>query len=1232
MAVNDRQPVSGDRAPGVPSGKRRRTKKTWQTIRPLRRVVAVLALCLLPVLLLAAIGIGVVYVRLANGPVSLSYLIPAIERQIAEKLGGLKVDVSDVVLSLVERTAAFRLTDVRVRDENDAIVAQAPLATMEIDRSALLRGQFVPTGIVLIKPLMRLAYSDVDGLSLSFARADDANEVAEPASKANQEQVVANAAQPDTQPSGKTNEASRGRVAEESKTGSITVLRTLAGLLGKMRTGPEAGRLLDKIGVRNALIELDYGGRQSRWGVPSGDIDIKHLADRSIVSGLTTVVEAQGQNVVLAFHAEASAKTRQIVLRTSVRDLQSSAVARVAPAFGDLARLDVSLSAEAMFNLKETGAVVDGAMTIEVGAGSVDIAATKGIAPLQLDHGRIVVRFDDQSPIFAIEPSTVRWGGGNELVVTGSIAPALPSARPPVQSPGRTAGAWSFDLKAERGHFVSERGASVRQGIKRWSAVGQFVPAQGRLSIEEAIVAVAGAKLFLKGSRIGDDGALYQLEGRLGSSSVKALPYLWPTTLAPGARKWVRANVIDGKLSDGRFNLTWGPSGALQSKSLLLKGHDLRLLSPRNRLPIAAERALVQLAGDQLEVSVPTANMQLGNSRSIGLKQVKFVVPQLSVDRPTGDLQLKLNGALRDGAAIVSTSAWAKEMPAALFDAAQKRATGRIYGALSASFPLYDGSDLVPQVTGKVAIKDLRIKDVAGRHDLSGGAINFDLARNSINADGEMLIAGVATKLSWQYIKDAPLANQPPVRLQASLDEADRDKLGIKINHIVSGIVDVEVNLIPRADGGVGARVRANATKAAIAMSSLAWVKPAGRPTQLEFDVVPGKKYPVLLDNLRVAGDGIAIQGRAMLDAKYELRAFDLPLFSIDRVTRLQMNGKLHKKGIWHVAVKGQTFEGRSLFRSLFSAGRAAKARKVPAAQQMGVELEAEIATVIGFWNSRLTNVRMSLSKRAGKMQSLKLEGRLANNRLLKAAVVRGVGQRRELHAFSNDAGKAFRLVGFYPKVQNGRLELVVNLDGQGAADKSGVLLVRDFKILGDQVVGELASAPRSGIRRRRAARKRAQQQGQALPFDWMRVPFFVGNGQFILQGAELRGPVVGATIEGKADFGARQIDLSGTYVPLQGLNGALGVIPGLGQILAGPNGEGVLGMKFAVRGPMSQPEVLVNPLSMMAPGIFREMFQISSPSLKVTKPTRPAPGASRRGGSGPKSGNWREGVFGDGN
>src|SRR5690606_5024181 len=124
----------------------------------------------------------------------------------------------------------------------------------------------------------------------------------------------------------------------------------------------------------------------------------------------------------------------------------------------------------------------------------------------------------------------------------------------------------------------------------------------------------------------------------------------------------------------------------------------------------------------------------------------------------------------------------------------------------------------------------------------------------------------------------------------------------------------------------------------------------------------------------------------------------------------------------------------------------------------------------------------------------------------------------------------------------------------------------------------------------------------QAFDFDWMRLPFSIGHGQLVINDSEIRGPLVGATLRGKADFRTRQVNIGGTYVPLQGLNSALGFIPGLGQLLTGPQGEGVLGMTFAIRGPMENPEVLVNPLSLVAPGIFREMFQMT-PNQRVTPP-----------------------------
>ena len=984
-----------------------------------------------------------------------------------------------------------------------------------------------------------------------------------------------------------------------------------------MRSGPASGLSLDKIGVRNALIELDYGGRQSRWGIPSGDIDIKHLDDRSVVSGLATVAEAEGQNVVLALHAESLAETRDITLRTSIRDIQPAAIARVLPALSSLTRINAGFSAEALFKLRESGDVVSGAVTLEIGSGAIDVADE--VVPVQLDHGRIGIRFDERSPVINVEPSTVSWGGGNELVLSGTVT------RPD----GSAGGDWSFDLKAQRGHFVSQSGGAVRQPIERWSVAGDVNPAKGYLQVKEAIIAAAGGSVLLKGRVESGQDVRYQLEGRIGPTPSSAIAYLWPAGVAPVAHAWVRDNVVGGQFTGGQFALNW--AGSSQSQSFSLRGSNVQLRPLIGKLPIYAEKVLVRLSDNQLEVSAPSATKRLSKSRMLALKQVRFDVRDLWADRPVGNLQFSVNGELQDGLAVLSASPRRGDIPAEFLAVVHKQAVGSLGGQLNVELPLYDLSAVDPVVTGQLVIKDLRVKDVIGQHDLSGGSINLNLAAKSINADGNMLIAGVAMKLAWQYILDAPLESQPPLRLQMSLDESDRDKLGIKINHIVRGIVDIDVNVIPRTGGGVGSKVRADMTNAAIAIDSLAWVKPTGRQTLLEFDIVPGKEHPLLLENIRVVGDGVAIRGRAMLDSKFDLRAFDLPLFSIDRVTRLKIGGRLGTKNVWKVVARGQTFEGRSLFRSLFDAGRAARVRKVPPAQQMGVDLEAEIKTVLGFWNSKLNNVRISLSKRKGKIQTMQLEGRLAGNKLLKAAVVHGKDRRRELHAFGDDAGAAFRLVGFYPNVQRGRLELVVNLDGDGAADKAGVLLVRGFKILGDEVIGELARAPSGGIRRRRAAQL---ANSQALAFDWMRLPFFVGNGQFILQGAELRGPVVGATIEGKADFAAQRVDLSGTYVPLQGLNGALGVIPGLGQILAGPNGEGVLGMKFAVRGPMGKPEMLVNPLSIMAPGIFREIFQISNPSLKVTKRGQPAPAQPGRA-KGPKAEKprgWRHGVFGGNN
>ena len=109
-----------------------------------------------------------------------------------------------------------------------------------------------------------------------------------------------------------------------------------------------------------------------------------------------------------------------------------------------------------------------------------------------------------------------------------------------------------------------------------------------------------------------------------------------------------------------------------------------------------------------------------------------------------------------------------------------------------------------------------------------------------------------------------------------------------------------------------------------------------------------------------------------------------------------------------------------------------------------------------------------------------------------------------------------------------------------------------------------------------------------------------------------LKGSVVGASLRGKIDFKTRKMNLGGTYIPLSGLNSAFGAIPLFGPLISGVRGDGIFGVTFAVQGSFSDPQVIVNPLSMVAPGIFRDLFQMTSDNPQVQVREEKAPAKSR--------------------
>jgi hypothetical protein len=144
----------------------------------------------------------------------------------------------------------------------------------------------------------------------------------------------------------------------------------------------------------------------------------------------------------------------------------------------------------------------------------------------------------------------------------------------------------------------------------------------------------------------------------------------------------------------------------------------------------------------------------------------------------------------------------------------------------------------------------------------------------------------------------------------------------------------------------------------------------------------------------------------------------------------------------------------------------------------------------------------------------------------------------------------------------------------------------------------------------------------QQFDFEIMRVPFSVGHGQFVMHNAVINGPFEGASLRGKVDFRAQVIDVGGTYVGGTGIMQVIASIPVLGPILTGPRGEGVFGITFAIKGTMANPQVVVNPLALLTPGIFREIFQMTDEDPRVVPRERPTPKRDgARASSAPASG-----------
>lgn len=1153
------------------------------------RALQIVTLVLAPVLLLSLAAAGIVYVRLMHGPVSLQTFSEHITASIDAELEGFSTAIDDAVLTLADDyTVELRLVNLRISEADGDLVASAPTAAVELSKAAFWRLEARPERIFLIEPSLAVSYSADQGFSLSISNAAEGGDAAAEPPIVPPRPVRARP------PEGT---AARSR-SHQPSFHRIDVARILAEATARARRDSSGSSLIREFGVRNATVSITYDGKTNHISVPEASVDLAHMKRRSVISGQATIA-ADGQPWSLTFRTDQSDRGKSFKVSATVRDLVPSTLARLSPGFGLLAMIDTPTHGELALDLSNGGDLKTAHLAVDLERGFVRLPSVPD-TPILLESGRVAMLYDAGARRLDISSADLDWGG-SRMTLKGEVTSDPEEAGEPQ---------WRYALEATEGVLSATQFGVAPIPIEHFHASGRIIPGEGLVQVAGLSLRAGGGEVTANGDVISGSGtSSTRVEAAISPMPLATLKAMWPRAAAPAARDWVGTQVEQAylksaslKLVSGRFLETEpGADGPTSRLSAAMDVADLRMHPLPKSLPIEASEATIRLEDSALEITMPDAHIISSPASRLPLKDVRFTVVDVTHAAPVAELAVKSQTTLP---ALVDALNHSELHLAGQGPLPFEGIGGKVEGELSIAMPL--GGTNAIKMTGKARITEL--KGRSGQHnlDLSGGTIDIEGSDLGVIAKGDIIVNGVIAKVHVHRILDAPPEMQPPLKITATLDNADRTQLGLDVNHFVQGEVPLEVTVTQKDEEPSVVHVRADLTDAELMFTGLAWRKPPGRNASVEFDLDAADPARVELKNFRLVGDNIAVDGWLTVNEQREVSAFSFPNFSANVVTRLQVDGRVDAKRIWKINAKGSTFDAKDVFRSLIALGNttetAIKARH-PAA---GMDLTAEIDTVIGHDDVSLRNYRLKVSERGDDIVFLEGQGILDGGQSL-TVQIDAKGPRR-LYAETADAGQAFKLVGFYPNMQGGRLRLEVDLEGRGAAEKSGTLWIDDFRVLGDPIVSEVySSAESNSSANTPAAGRRRKVERQVFEFTRMKAPFSIGHGQFVLEDSYVRGPLLGASIRGKVDYNTRHLNLGGTYVPLQGINSAFCEIPLFGPIVSGFDCQGVFGITYAIQGAMASPQVLVNPLSMFTPGILRTIMEMTSANPQVQ-----APGAQR--------------------
>lgn len=665
------------------------------------------------------------------------------------------------------------------------------------------------------------------------------------------------------------------------------------------------------------------------------------------------------------------------------------------------------------------------------------------------------------------------------------------------------------------------------------------------------------------------------------------LPTYWPHSAGPDAHEWVMSNVLEGAIqnlsvefngnmtNEGGFDLIEIDGGFV--------ANDGAMLYLDGMPPISDIESVVVFDHDQIDFAITgakTHDLEIGS----GLVSISGITSNPS----KAEIRLGIDGQFQKVMELLNREPmlFATEMG---IDPASVEGKAKI--ELAVDIPLIlDLKEEDITFSAHALAQDVSVPEGLFDLDVDQGMLNLTIDNSGMDVKGNMQLNNYPTSISWRqnFNEDAAFVNQYELSMHLS-DISSFDDLGIDVKpfsaDMIAGEIPLKLKVTQKSDGPINLEATASLDDLRVSVPAINWYKPVGVPGQAQAtfhiengDVVEIPEFMLHTDELEIIGT-----------AHYASAGEQLDRIELSRIKygRTEISGILvpSSADAWDADFRGASLDLSPVWDDIFY-GDLSEAGE-------GVLENLSVSTQFDkVWLSdtrSIDNMTGAFVQADDKWRTVYITANIGDGETLGIKLSPSeLKNRRILTAWSTDAGSVLRTFDFYDTMIGGDLSLTGHFDDdEENSPLYGYFHVDDYRIIKAPALAKVVSIMSlTGIA--------DALQGEGLGFDTLHIPFKFGEGVLELREAKATGASIGFTAAGKLYTQANAVDVSGTMVPVYAFNSLLGNIPIIGNVFSGgEEGGGIFAADYYISGAIDNPEITVNPLSMLTPGFLRNIFNV---------------------------------------